>query len=57
MKESVSEGFANVLLTMMAQSPDHRYATAAECADDLMRLIEGEPPVLVDHSRIRRNEV
>ena len=52
---SVSEDVAFVLQTMMSTDPDDRYVTAQECYDDLVRLLNGEPPQLVDSGRPKIN--
>jgi predicted Ser/Thr protein kinase len=42
--ERVSPGLEAVIARAMERDPDARYATALELADDLSRLIAGEPP-------------
>ena len=54
-KPDVPEGIAQVLLTMMAQSPEDRYVTAAECLEDMRRARHGERPHLVDRNRPKVN--
>ena len=52
---SISQDVAFVLQTMMATDPDNRYVTAQECYDDLVRILNGEPPHYVDSSRLKIN--
>ncbi|MCM8537832.1 MAG: serine/threonine protein kinase [Lentisphaeraceae bacterium] len=52
---SVSQSAALVLQTMMSVDPDDRYVTANECLDDLIRLLNEEPPELVDATRPKIN--
>ena len=50
-----TEDTALVLMTMMSCDPDGRYVTASECEADLLRVIAGEPPQLIDSSRSKVN--
>ena len=52
---SVPQSVAFVLQTMMATDPDDRYVTANECLDDLLRLLNGDAPDLVDSRRPKIN--
>jgi len=53
---SISPGLSQVIQTMMARDPDHRYATASEVAEDLLRVRRGMEPKLVNPDRERLNQ-
>lgn len=55
LRPEVDDGVRDVLRTMMAQDPEDRYVTAAECLQDMRRASHGKRPVLVDRSRPRTN--
>ncbi len=46
---------AEVIKTMMAKDPDERYVTAYECLEDMLRVQNGDHPILVDKSRLKTN--
>lgn len=52
---NVDPNIAAVIRTMMARSPDHRYVTAYECLEDMQRVKNRQPPLLVDTSRLKTN--
>ena len=43
LNDTIPRDLEIVCLKAMAKSPDHRYATARELADDLLRWLNGEP--------------
>ena len=52
----IQKNIGDVLLTMMAKDPTDRYVTFSECKADILRIVNGEDPILVNKDRHKANE-